>query len=170
MLSVLSGLDEAARDRVFGYVCTRLNLKSPREAITQQASEEAVEARSTSDMPSSTKMKDIRTFKEEKNPRSANEMAAVLAYFLQYESNENERKDSITKSDVEKYFHLAKFKMPKDGNFTLVNSKNAGYLDQRGKGQYALNPVGYNLVAHKLGTSRPGGTTPPPSSGEANYT
>jgi hypothetical protein len=72
-------------------------------------------------------------------------MAAVVAYFLQYEANEIERKDSITKSDVEKYFHLAKFKMPKDGSFTLVNSKNAGYLDQRGKGHYVLNPVGYNL-------------------------
>jgi hypothetical protein len=149
MMSALSGLDEAARDRVFAYICTRLNLKSPPRVITQQAaSEQAVEARSTPDVPPSTENKDIRTFKEQKSPRSANEMAAVVAYFLQYEANEIERKDSITKSDVEKYFHLAKFKMPKDGNFTLVNSKNAGYLDQRGKGNYALNPVGYNLVAH----------------------
>lgn len=164
MLSALSGLDEAARDRVFAYICTRLNLKSPQEVITPQAgSEEAVEARSTPHVPPSNENKDIRTFKEQKSPRSATEMAAVVAYFLQYEANEDERKDSITRSDVEKYFHLAKFKMPKDGSFTLVNSKNAGYLDQRGKGHYALNPVGYNLVAHKLGTSRPA-TVPPQAS------
>jgi hypothetical protein len=116
MLSALSGLDEAARDRVFAYICTRLNLQSPQELITQQAaSEEAVEARTTPGVTPSNENKDICTFKEQKSPRSATEMAAVVAYFLQYEANEDERKASITKSDVEKYFHLAKFKMPKDG-------------------------------------------------------
>jgi hypothetical protein len=29
--------------------------------------------------------------------------------------------------------------------------KNAGYLDSAGTGQYKLNPVGYNLVVHRMG-------------------
>ena len=41
---------------------------------------------------------------------------------------------------------------------TLLNAKNAGYLDLSGKGQYRLNPVGHNLVTHKL--SRGEGSAP----------
>jgi hypothetical protein len=33
---------------------------------------------------------------------------------------------------------------------TLSNAKNAGYLNALGGGQYRLNAVGHNLVAHKL--------------------
>jgi hypothetical protein len=156
MLSVLSDLDKAACDRVLAYVFTRLSFKSPSQVLRETAG--SLTPSAAAEVPSTGgRIKDIRTFTEEKRPRSANEMAALVAYFLQHEAGEGERKDAITKSDVEKYFHLAKFKMPRDGAFTLVNSKNAGYLDQRGKGHYALNPVGYNLVAHKLGTDRSGG-------------
>ena len=33
---------------------------------------------------------------------------------------------------------------------TLVNTKNAGYLESRGDGRYSLNAVGHNLIVHKL--------------------
>jgi hypothetical protein len=49
-------------------------------------------------------------------------------------------------------FKSAVFKLPADASFTLVNAKNAGYLDSIGGGQYKLNPVGYNLVAHRMGS------------------
>jgi hypothetical protein len=63
-----------------------------------------------------------------------------------------DRKAEITKSDVERYFKAAGFNLPADATFTLNNAKNAGYLDSAGAGQYRLNPVGYNLVAHRMGS------------------
>jgi Transmembrane secretion effector len=33
---------------------------------------------------------------------------------------------------------------------TLTNAKNAGYLNALERGRFKLNPVGHNLVAHKL--------------------
>jgi hypothetical protein len=152
LLSALSDLDEAARQRVLAYVFTRLDLQAP-VADLEIGSVET----DTTELPGSSVRRPrgvvptIIEFKEAKKPRSANEMAAVLAYFLQYEAPQDERKDTVNKADLDRYFHLAKFRKPGDTRLTLVNSKNAGYLDQRGKGEYALSPIGYNLVAYKLG-------------------
>ena len=49
---------------------------------------------------------------------------------------------------------MAGFRLPADASFTLVNAKNAGYLDTAGSGQYTLNPVGYNLVVHRMGVDK----------------
>lgn len=93
---------------------------------------------------------DIRRLKEEKKPRSANEMAALVAYYLQEESPPGERKDRVSSADIEKYFKQAGFQLPGRANMALVNAKNAGYLDMLGNKEYRLNPVGYNLVVHSM--------------------
>jgi hypothetical protein len=93
---------------------------------------------------------DIRRLKEQKNPGSANEMAALVAYYLAEVVPAPERKPAIEISDIEKYFKQANFKLPSQLKMTLVNAKNAGYFDATGGGKYKLNPVGYNLVAHSL--------------------
>jgi len=95
---------------------------------------------------------DIRSLKETKSPKSANEMAALVAFYVSELAPSGERRSTITKSDIERYFKSANFNLPADAGFTLVNAKNAGYLDNAGGGQYKLNPVGYNLVAHRMGT------------------
>jgi hypothetical protein len=43
---------------------------------------------------------------------------------------------------------------------TLVNAKDAGYLEALGDGNYRLNPVGYNLIAHVLGRGEEPRTKP----------
>jgi hypothetical protein len=93
---------------------------------------------------------DIRRLKEQKNPGAANEMAALVAYYLAEVVSETEKKPAIEISDVEKYFKQANFKLPRNLKMTLVNAKNAGYFDATGTGKYKLNPVGYNLVVHSL--------------------
>jgi hypothetical protein len=95
---------------------------------------------------------DIRSLKETKNPRSAIEMATLVAYYVSELAPEGQRRNTITRQDIERYFKSGNFKLPSDASFTLVNAKNAGYLDNAGSGQYKLNPVGYNLVAHRMGT------------------
>jgi len=93
---------------------------------------------------------DIRGLKEQKNPKSANEMAALVAYYLAEVAQGSERKDVIELADIQKYFKQAQFRLPASPQMTLVNAKNAGYFDNAGTGRYKLNPVGYNLIAHSL--------------------
>lgn len=104
----------------------------------------------------------IKTLKEGKKPKSAQEMAALVAYYLSELAPPAERKKTVNAKDVDTYFKIAEFRLPEQPRFTLPNAKKAGYLDAAGPGEYRLNPVGYNLVVHSLpragvatATSRP---------------
>jgi hypothetical protein len=68
-----------------------------------------------------------------------------------------ERRDYINAEDIETYFPSAGFELPV-ARMALINAKNAGYLHAMGGGKYRLNPVGHNLVTHKLPGD--GGTRP----------
>lgn len=46
---------------------------------------------------------------------------------------------------------------------SLQNAKNAGYLNVLDRGNYKLNAVGYNLVAHKLPGGETGGAVTKPA-------
>jgi hypothetical protein len=93
---------------------------------------------------------DIQSLKEIKQPANSIEMACVVAFYLSNHAPENEKTDSITKIEIEKYFKQAKFPLPKVIQQVLVDAKSSGYFDSAERGKYKLNPVGYNLVAHKL--------------------
>jgi hypothetical protein len=100
------------------------------------------------------------TLREEKQPSTASEMAALVAYYLAELASQSERAPHVTAEDVLKYFKQAGFPLPKARAMLLPNAKNAGYFDSLGDGKYRLNPVGYNLVAHNLprsGTDSPTG-------------
>jgi hypothetical protein len=78
-------------------------------------------------------------------------MVAILAYYLANLAPADQRRDHIVPDDIKRYFPQANFELPTaPPGMTLVNAKNAGYLDMLGTGQYRLNPVGHNLVTHKL--------------------
>lgn len=94
---------------------------------------------------------DIRSFFQERSPSSDVEATAVAAYYYQYVAPSQYRRDSVDATFLQEAFRLAKWPLPKRTNFTLVNARNAGYLDNVGEGQYRLNPVGYNLVEHTIG-------------------
>lgn len=163
ILTALSSLDADGQARAIQYVFKRLKIAAPEvkpaSAIPAFATPRTVE-QFVDQGSSAVHTSDIRSFAESKQPRSANEMAAVVAYFLQYEAGEDERKGSITADDIAKYFHLAKQPKPANPSMTLTHSKNAGYLDQEERGQYKLNAVGYNLVAHKLPAGTSGSSAP----------
>jgi hypothetical protein len=94
---------------------------------------------------------DLRSFAEQKKPETVNQRVAVMAYYLAHVAQGNDRRDFITAADIKKYFIQAGFPLPSSPpRITLANVKNAGYLDSRKEGQYVLNPIGHNLVAHKL--------------------
>jgi hypothetical protein len=160
IIEALSPLDADARDRVVSYVFRRLNVTSPSFAVGPSIPASAVDQHHQllSEPPGTLpKIMDIRSFKELKKPGAANEMAAVVAYFLAELAPTEERKSEISTVEIEKYFKLAKFPLPTAIAMALTNAKNAGYLDPgTERGTYKLNPVGHNLVAHNLPSTESG--------------
>lgn len=144
VLQALEPLPSDVRANVLGYVLQRLQivLASPTQSSTTVASTEAV--REQEPLPTH-----IQKLKDKKNPRSASEMAALVAYYLANVAPTTERKDRITAKDIETYFKIAEFPLTKT-QFTLPNAKAAGYLDAVGSGEYKLNAVGHNLVVHSM--------------------
>jgi hypothetical protein len=148
ILRALDGLDGESIQRVFDYVFNRLSIATPRfpksSVATPVASSSGLHETHSSRLPS------IRDLKEEKQPESSNQMAALVAYYLSEILAGEERRDSITTAELERFFKQAGFKLPKQLSMTLPNATAAGYFDALGNGVYRLNPVGYNLVAHGL--------------------
>lgn len=148
LLEALGPLSHQARESVIDYVFKRLGIAGPTTpaavslapALQQMPSGTASQSRTT----------DIQSLKDEKQPKTAAEMVAVMAYYLAHCAAENEARDYITADDIKKYFVQAHFELPVARAQTLVNAKNAGYLDPIEKGRYRLNSVGHNLVAHKM--------------------
>jgi hypothetical protein len=154
IVAALKPLDEEERRRVMEYVLGRFGALSIQPTVPLLGAPAPPLSGSSTPpaIASHGGVTDIRSLKEAKSPKSANEMAALVAFYVSELAPSGERKASITKGDVERYFKSAGFNLPADASFTLVNAKNAGYLDSAGTGQYKLNPVGYNLVAHRMGT------------------
>lgn len=95
---------------------------------------------------------DARSFFESKAPKSQNEGVVVAAYYLAELAPQSERSATIDVEKAQNVLRQAKFKLPKNLKSVLVNTQAAGYLDRVGSGEYRLNPVGWNLVEHTLGS------------------
>ena len=81
-------------------------------------------------------------------------MACVVAYYLQELAPEAERKETTSTADLEKYFKQAGFQLPRAMEQVLRDAKSSGYFESASRGEYKLNAVGYNLVAHNLPKSK----------------
>jgi hypothetical protein len=155
VLTALEALESDARQRVIDYVFQRLGLarSTSVNAAAFGAGTQWRGAESSSESPIETATEaivDIRNLRASKSPKTDNEMAALVAYYLKHHAPSDEKKDAISTADLEKYFVQAGYPLPKQPRFTLQNAKNAGYFDPAGRGLFRLNPVGHNLVAHGL--------------------
>jgi hypothetical protein len=102
---------------------------------------------------SSDRLIDIKSFFDQKKPRSHIEAATTVAFYFQNLAPSSQRKDSIDKETLEHGFRQARWKLPKAIGQILPDAKKAGYFDSAGEaGLYKLSPVGYNLVEHTLGS------------------
>lgn len=152
LIEALEPLDPSTRQTAINAACTHLNVQfTGKETIDAKLRESSIDRIPISDAISTQKQVDIRTFKEEKIPKTAVQMACVVAFYLQELAPQNERKQTVNSEDLEKYFKQAKFQLPKVIKQLLPDARVAGYFDSApGKGEYTLNAVGYNLVAHNL--------------------
>ena len=155
VIDALEPLAPEARTRVLAYVFQRLDLSMPIAANNPPLGgapplPPVAGAASTSLASTIT---DIRTLKDAKQPKSDNQMAALVAYYLKELVPVADRKQAISHEDVEKYFKQAGYPLPKQIRMPLNNAKSAGYFDSAGSGLFTLNPVGHNLVAHGMPSS-----------------
>lgn len=160
ILTAVAQLDSQARARVVDYVFRRLGLATYESPLT--FGEAASFSRTDSPEGAGTlpppEARDIRSLKETKEPKSATEMAAVVAYYLAELAPPSERKETVSTADLQRYFKQARYPLPQALRVTLAKAASAGYFDAVARGQYKLNPVGYNLVAHGLPERSASGT------------
>jgi len=157
IIGALDGLDENARVTAISAACKHLKV---RLALGDENGEKGdgdnKEDESAGAGALETKAKhsgrqvDIRSLKAEKNPDSAKQMACLVAFYLQELAPKDERKQTISTEDIEKFFKQANFKLPKKVDQVLKDAKRSGYFESKARGEYKLNAVGYNLVAHGL--------------------
>jgi hypothetical protein len=154
IISLLEPLNEEERSRVLEYVLKRLEMAALRPTIAEPQQTVAV-------IPSTHQlMPDIRTLTAEKQPRSSNEMAALVAYYITELAPEPDRSTTVNADIIRKYFKMAAFPLPSALRNVLPNAAAAGYMENVGRGEYRLNPVGYNLVVHRLPRSASPDTAP----------
>jgi len=158
IINALDGLDENARITAVSAACKHLKihfaLSDKENGSGADSGEQENQSGGAAAAEAATKHAgrqiDIRSLKEEKNPDSAKQMACLVAYYLQEKAPKDERKQSISTDDIEKYFKQANFKLPKKVDQILKDAKRSGYFESKARGEYKLNAVGYNLVAHGL--------------------
>jgi hypothetical protein len=154
IISALSQLDEKSRIMAINVACKQIGIDI--EAIEEEQKEEGKskekgQPAEQNSKPSTTQIvKDIRMLKEEKNPQNNKQMACLVAYYLRDIAVGEEHKDTISTTDIDKYFKLANYPLPEQVKDVLQKTKLSGYLDEAGRGKYKLNAIGYNLVVHNL--------------------
>jgi hypothetical protein len=146
IIDSLKPLDETGRSRVLEYVLKRLDMTAFQSEPTAVVAEGGTGGGVFSGGP----VKDIRSFTAEKQPRSANEMVALIAYYLSDLAPATEASQTVNVEMVRKYFKQAGFPMPRVLKSALTNAAAAGYLESVSRGEYRLNSVGHNLVVHGL--------------------
>ena len=152
----LASFDGPDQQTILTAVCSHLKIIPP-AALAPAASrnvQTGVSASQVTPPPAPTPPAfdagiDIKTFKNQKQPSSAKQMACVVAYYLAELAPERDRKQTVTVSDLEKYFKQAGFPQAKMEQL-LVDGKRSGYFDSEARGEYSLNRVGHNLVAHQM--------------------
>ncbi|HLI29751.1 MAG TPA: hypothetical protein VKV79_01470 [Terriglobia bacterium] len=150
IVEALKSLDGSSQLTAIRAACDYLKIQAPEGIQAKPLSSSGPEATQALPRPTISGPVDIRSLKQQKQPSSANEMAALVAFYLSEVAGDNERKAEVEQGDIIKYFKQAGFPLPKAPQVLLANAKNAGYFDFLGGGKFRLNAVGYNLVAHNL--------------------
>lgn len=168
--SALASLDKREQQIVISTICSLLGLSpSALRMGSESSSVQATVPRTVSaDLASTDKVSnagdskrpqtesnddhgiDIRTLKSQKQPASAQQMACLVAYYLQEHAPKEERTKEVTTADLERLFKQAGYKLPVRMEQVLVNAKIAGYFESVDRGKYRLTRVGYNLITHSL--------------------
>lgn len=153
--AILHGRDKTEQERIIRWVAESLGLAGSPSILAGTA---ALAAAAPAVPPTYAqplgapfqRSKDIKTFVNERNPKSDVQFAAVAGYFYRFESSPGERREVILPKDLDEAGRQARGYSFKDARKTLNNAVMLGYFDRAGDGQFKLNAVGENLVAMTL--------------------
>jgi hypothetical protein len=170
LVETLEPLKAEVRSRVIDYAFKVLGIEPPHDASKLGSAAMAQLPPLTQPPPTPTPthhalhprgtgVTDIQSPKEAKDPKTATQMVAVVAYYLAHIANPPQ--NLITAEDVETYFRQGRYPMPGSKPQALINTKRAGYLEQIEPGKYRLNSVGFNLVEHKMPKGAGGASSKP---------
>lgn len=156
IVDALNSLKPETRLTAVEAACAHLDLKIGDVRGGSQARSASLSTQTPSLLTTPTPpITDIRTLRSQKQPKSARQMACVVAYYLRELAPESERSETVSAKELDKYYKQANFKLPKKIGQILPDAKAAGYFEAApGIGKYVLNAVGYNLVAHNLPTTK----------------
>jgi hypothetical protein len=139
------GPDE--QNRILRWAAEKLGFAEPQRQTPPRVPSASAIPPVSADVESAT-TKDIRSFVEQKKPKNDSQFAAVVAYYHRFGASK--KKDSITQADLLEACRTANYTRPPAPGQTLRNAVNAGLLDKAGRGTFAINSVGENLVAVTL--------------------
>lgn len=155
LVDTLSPFEVKDRERIIRWACEKLSMASDAVAATTVPVIAPMPRETTgADAGAATltirPVKDIKSFVQEKSPKSDQQLAAVVAYFYKFEAPADQQKETISGSDLQDACRKADCTRPARPAQTMLNAFNAGYFDKADHGQYRLNSVGENLVAMVL--------------------
>ncbi len=147
---LLKDLDRPRQQRILRWVSESLGLELSEPRGVSTSVDAAPRAEVLAPRASSPIRKDIKTFMEEKKPKSDMQFAAAVAFYYRFEAPDSQRLESINAEALQESTRLAGRTRLANPTMTLINAKNQGYLDKLGKGEFRINSVGENLVAMTL--------------------
>lgn len=164
LADALAPFTEEERERIIRWSREKLGMPAPQVSLSSHSVPVMPSSMESTPPPNNLGPKNIKSFIQEKNPRSDVQFAAVAAYFYRFEASVNERKETIGAKDLQDAGRQARGYGFTDALKTLSNGLSLGYFDRAGRGTFMLNAVGENLVAMVL----PGGIDEGGSSRKSN--
>jgi hypothetical protein len=163
IIQTLEPFETKDRERIIRWACEKLGIIQQTVIQASPQKEVIIESRGIQTHQHGThhgQAKDIKTFLTEKNPKSNNQLAAAVAYYHMFEAPDGQKKNSITKEDLQSACRLGGLQRLTRPEMTLVNAHHVGLLDKGAEnGAYTINSVGENLVAMTMpsdsGVSKP---------------
>ena len=154
----LSALPEDLQARVLHSVADLLGIKTIDSSTLRTPAQHTTPPIASPPPVPPNQPKDIRTFLNEKQPKSDNQYAAAVAYYYQFEAPEQDRLDVISADTLQEAARLAGRTRLGNPAATLNNATSQGYLDRVEPGQFKVSTVGENLVAMTLPSKGDGST------------
>ena len=152
IVEALKGLDQHQQDRAIRFASESVGLQIPvqRPATNPAGASADLLGREGTQLAAQVGAVDIKQFVDSKSPKTDQQFVTVVAYYYRFVAPPDQQKESINAEDLKNAARLVGRKQPGHALATLNNTKNSGYLDAAGKGNFQINSVGENLVAITL--------------------
>ncbi len=150
IVEALTGFDSADQERVLRWAREKLGLQAPAGLVAAVPAAAALTKPQAPHPEPGGSHADIRSFIAAKKPASDNQFAAAVAYYYRFEAPPAEQKQAITADDLQQACRRAGRPRLRKPIVTLHHAHNMGLLDKAGRGEFAINTVGENLVAMTL--------------------